>query len=156
VPLILYLLRHGEAAPAESGGDRMRPLTSKGEHRVRSLALALAQRGWRLDRAFASPLLRARETARIVTTGAGIEVEIEELPELEPEDEPASVTDALTDLGATSGHVLLVGHMPQMARLARLLAGIDHGFAPAEMLGIECAEPGSDATGRLLWRLDGG
>ena len=65
VPLLLDLLRHGEALPAAGGGDESRPLSARGARALERLAIRLSGLGWRPDRAFTSPLVRARDSARI-------------------------------------------------------------------------------------------
>lgn len=66
-------------------------------------------------------------------------VQVEELAELAPDHEPSQVMGALTVRGLTSGHILLVGHMPLLGRLCTYLTGLDQGFGPAMLVRIECA-----------------
>ena len=136
--MILDLLRHGASAPAGPDGDRERALTREGARDILRLADRLAADSPRPDRVFASPLLRARETARIVVDRLALSVECEELPELEPDRHPSDVLDALRARGATTGHVLLVGHQPLLGRLAGALAGGDRGLATGELARIAC------------------
>ena len=63
----LYLVRHGETDWNAAGrlmGSTDRPLNARGERQAATLAADLA--GVRWDRAFASPLARARRTADVV------------------------------------------------------------------------------------------
>jgi uncharacterized phosphatase len=62
----IYLVRHGETdwnAPGRLLSRTDRPLNARGEAQARDLAASLTDIAW--DRAFASPLVRARRTAEI-------------------------------------------------------------------------------------------
>lgn len=72
----LLLIRHGQTEWSQSGRHTGRtdiPLTDRGREEARAAARTL--RGWSLDRAYCSPLLRARETAEIVSPACGIVVD---------------------------------------------------------------------------------
>ena len=56
VPLVLDLLRHGDALPADSGGDAARRLSPRGIAALERLARHLATLDWHPTRAFVSPL----------------------------------------------------------------------------------------------------
>lgn len=64
----LYLLRHGIAVPHGTPGieDDDRPLTPKGEKRVRQVAYGLKHLGLDVQKIVSSPLPRAYRTAEIV------------------------------------------------------------------------------------------
>ena len=69
----LLLIRHGQTAWSVAGKHTGRtdvPLTEVGRQEARDAALTL--HGWNLQRAFASPLSRARETAEIVSPACGV------------------------------------------------------------------------------------
>ena len=62
--MLIYLMRHGIANPAEPGtSDSQRPLSEQGTLQTALVAKGLLQLGIRLDRIIASPLLRAQQTA---------------------------------------------------------------------------------------------
>ena len=63
--LVLDLLRHGEALPAGSGGDRNRDLSPAGTRGVAGVGALLAAESWRPDRVFSSPYRRAEASARL-------------------------------------------------------------------------------------------
>ena len=64
----LYILRHGIAVDPGTPGipDDERPLTAKGEKRMRQIARGLRVLDLKLERIVTSPLVRARSTAEIV------------------------------------------------------------------------------------------
>jgi phosphohistidine phosphatase len=61
----LWLLRHGEAVPHESKPDFERELTARGERQAAAAGEALARLGLELDACYTSPLVRARDTAKL-------------------------------------------------------------------------------------------
>jgi broad specificity phosphatase PhoE len=79
----LLLVRHAESEGNALGlmqGHQDYPLSERGREQARRLASWLAAQGIRWDRAYSSPLLRARETASIVC-----EATSHAAPELEPD-----------------------------------------------------------------------
>jgi phosphohistidine phosphatase len=146
VPFYLDILRHGEAEPAGNSGDRGRALTARGRAAVERLALELAA-GPPLDRVFASPLLRAQETARLAVSALARPPAVETLAVLEPEAAPEAVHAELAARGALAGHVLLVSHMPLVARLASWWCGEVQDFPAASLVRLIChGEPGRGAA----------
>lgn len=154
--LTLDLVRHGKALPSSPTGEAGRLLSSEGEAAVKGLAEALAARGFHPDRLFASPLARARQTALILASAAPAPVKVETLAELAPEHPPADVLQALEALGATAGHLVLVGHMPQLGVLHALLTNTEANLAPGAMRRIECREGLELGGGQLVLELQSG
>lgn len=156
MPLLLEILRHGHAEPSEAGGDAGRPLSAAGRRAMTGLAARLAGEGWRTDRIFSSPLLRARQTAGIVRGAMPHAPAIEPLDELLPEWDPSDLLATLEARDAMEGRVLLVSHQPLAGRLAALLTGGVVPFRPGTLVGIEC-EKGPGATrGRVARVIDPG
>ena len=154
MPLVLEILRHGEAEPAGAKGDSARRLSLAGRGTVGALAASLAQEGWRPDRIYSSPMLRALETAEIVRGAMPQAPAIEHLDELLPESEPGAVLEALDARGAAAGHVLLVTHQPLAGRLAGHLAGAMPSFRPGTLVRIDIeARPGA-GRGRVVRAID--
>jgi phosphohistidine phosphatase SixA len=157
VPLVLDLLRHGAALPAVDGGDEARALSPRGLADLERLASRLAQLGWRPDRAFASPLRRARDSATIALRRAAPHVTVERMDALCPDAAAADVVAALAAAGADSGHVLLVAHQPLLGRLAAHLGGGgDPGFAPGALVRVEFKGALAPGRGVAGWRLGPG
>jgi phosphohistidine phosphatase len=123
----LILMRHADAGdpdPARWPDDRQRPLTPDGAARHRQVALALRRMGVTFDEILTSPLARARQTAEIVAEvyGCGRKVEAHEALA-----DRAAPADVLTPLAARDpgGSVLVVGHEPNLSRLAAALISRD-------------------------------
>lgn len=116
----LWLLRHGDAVPHESRPDADRELTPKGERQSRLAGQALARAGVELDACYASPKVRARDTARIACAELGVEVEV--VPSLAGDFDLRDAEELLLahDDGA---HVLVVGHEPDFSQVVHDLTG---------------------------------
>ena len=137
-PCRLDLLRHGEAAPSDIGGDSERPLTARGVRALTELAARLRREGWRPDHVFVSPFLRARQSASLVIRDLQPRPILEVLTELEPEHDPDAVIEALDAREVRSGTILLVGHQPLLGRLVAHVTGVEHPLTTAEMVRISC------------------
>jgi len=151
----LYLLRHGEAVDIGECGvrtDGERRLTREGRE-CTSEVIRRVRNVCRPRRIWTSPLVRARETAAI----AG---------EILTPDSPPSVLELLK-AGAPPREIaswvrscredslMLVGHMPDLARLAVwLTSGVMAEGLVLKKSGVCCIEfEGTvrEKTGRLLW-----
>jgi len=152
-PLVLDLLRHGQALPGSATGDHGRPLAPQGRQALERLGDRLAREGSRYDRALTSPLVRAAESAAAVLGAFARHLRVETLDELAPEAAPTLLLEALRELGVTRGHALLVGHQPLLGRLALLLTGVETPFAPGSLVRIECPGGLEAGAGRILLTL---
>lgn len=111
----LFLVQHGQAKAEED--DPERPLTDQGVDDVARVARhAVAQPGMRPTRVFHSGKTRARQTAEI--WGGLLGVQVEQADALAPNDDPTIWTERLR---AEADDLMLVGHLPHLARLAGLL-----------------------------------
>jgi phosphohistidine phosphatase len=124
--MMLLLIRHGPAGDREAWralgkDDFLRPLTADGRARTRAAAKGLARIVDRPQAIATSPLARAIQTADHVAKAFGVEA-AEELHAILPEGSPADVVPWLT-ARAKLDLVALVGHEPQLGRLARRRAG---------------------------------
>lgn len=147
--LTLDIVRHGEAVERHADGDAARPLTSRGAAAVRRLALRLRRESWQPDRLFASPYARAQQTAQLLAETCGLAVVT--LLALEPESPPQRVIEALMLEGVTTGHVVLVTHLPLVERLHNLLAsGEAAQWMPGALVRIELPA-GLAQRGRVTW-----
>jgi phosphohistidine phosphatase len=123
----LSFLRHGIAAdrgsPAHEN-DSARPLTAKGERRMRRIAEGMQALGLSYDLMLSSPYLRAKQTAEIVAQVLSAANDVLLVETLTPEGNPRQVIDALRTDHRDRADVLLVGHEPYLSRLiSTLLTG---------------------------------
>ncbi len=116
----LLLVRHAIAEDAgASRRDHDRALTPVGIERFTRCAAGLASSGWRVDLVLHSPLLRARQTAELMTPLVRDESKIEAFDLLaEPPDE--ALLAAVERRGEE--RVALVGHEPWMSTMCAWLA----------------------------------
>jgi phosphohistidine phosphatase len=139
------LVRHGTAAP--SPDDRVRPLTPAGRAEVEATARGLQAHGVHVAEIRHSGLARARETAEILAASLGALQGVHATAGLAPEDDPAIVA---AELELTAAPLMLVGHLPHLARLTATLVGDAATerihFAPATAVALRRHAGG--------WRLD--
>lgn len=129
----LLIIRHAIAFERDRlrwRDDGLRPLSPAGKRRSRKAAAGLRELSKAPDRLLTSPLIRARQTAQILTEVAG-------WPQAEQASEllPGKAAPAILSLLAKdrSERVALVGHQPGLgALLTACLVGDDRAM-PIEM-----------------------
>ena len=145
--MLLYLVQHGEAKSEKE--DPERGLTDKGRVDVQKTAL-LAQ-NWKISTSalFHSNKTRALETARIMA-GHLIAKGFSGGDGLAPLDAPEIWAERIA---AMNEDVMLVGHLPHLARLAGLLLCGDKEKMPVDfkMGGIVCLKRFDDGRWALEW-----
>jgi phosphohistidine phosphatase len=151
----IYIVRHAIAediAPG-GGGDAARALTTEGKQKMKEAARGFARMELNVERIFASPLVRARQTADILA--AALKKNVEEMKELAPAYSPAQVCEKLIAL-KKAGSVMLVGHEPNCSELASYLlegsTGVAIEFKKGAICLIELESP-RPASGMLRWLL---
>lgn len=125
----LTILRHGIAVEHGTPGiaDDDRPLTPKGEKRMREIAAGFVEIGLELDRIITSPLSRARRTAEIVAEALGLEDRLETTPVLRAGGAARSAADWLRD--RSDDRLMIVGHNPMLDELLSILVlGAPHAL----------------------------
>jgi phosphohistidine phosphatase len=116
----LWLLRHGEAVPHDSKPDADRELTPRGERQALAAGDGLARLGVEFSACYASPKVRARDTARLACRALNIEpVEVDVLANGFDRDD---AVELLTAHGADA-RVLVVGHEPSFSQVIHDLTG---------------------------------
>jgi phosphohistidine phosphatase len=153
----IVLVRHGPAEPRDPvrwPDDLARPLTSRGESRMRRAAAGLARLERGIERVYTSPATRCVESARLLAAALGLRGEPARLDALAPGGAPV---EALRPLARDHGNaaVALVGHEPELAEFAASLLGAAAGtlsFKKAGACALELVEDGRLAA-RLRWWL---
>ena len=114
----LFILRHGEAGrrSATIRDDSKRILTTEGEKEIKDISKGVQDLGIEFDYIFTSPLLRARQTAELVSKIVTSKNQIKELEELKPEGNKLQLYNKLSNLKQDSV-VLIVGHEPYLSEL---------------------------------------
>lgn len=132
----LLIVRHAIAFPRNAKrwpDDGERPLTAAGIRRARRAAAGLKRMVKRPDVVLTSPLVRARDTARIFSQAAHWP-EAAECEALAPQGGLDEVLEAVRRHGAKVECVALVGHQPH---LGRLLAHCLRGNTRAEAFELK-------------------
>jgi phosphohistidine phosphatase len=156
----LLVIRHAIAEDREHwahGGhpDGERPLTEAGRRKMRRAARGLREVVPRIDVLASSPLVRARETAELVSR-AYHDLPVEELAQLSPE---FAVDDLLPWLRhRDAGEVVaVVGHEPQLGFLVGwLLTGRHESFVELKKGAaclLELDDPPAPGDATLRWAL---
>ena len=120
----IYIMRHGDAAALEEAGvrtDAERPLTDLGRAETATMSRLLEKLGVTPDLILSSPLVRARQTAEIVSAHFGGTPAVTNAPELEPGGSSAGVLAQILRNGRPA-ETILTGHMPDVGLLAGYLA----------------------------------
>lgn len=150
----LIIVRHGIAVNRETAEmeDEERPLTRRGIRRFRSAAAGLARIERRPDHLLSSPLVRARQTADILSRAWG-KVKVTEEEALA--DSAATILSALAKLDREAT-VAIVGHEPDLSQVLAILVGSEQGNRfTFKKGGAACVSiPGEvGAGGGLVWYL---
>jgi phosphohistidine phosphatase len=157
----LLVIRHAPAGDRDAfaltnGDDRERPLTAKGERRMRRGARALARLVPALDLLVSSPLRRALETATIVADAYG-GLEVTQLEALAP-GAPRADRIRFLEERDPGARVAIVGHAPDLDEdVSWLLAGVSHPFVQLGKGAVCLLDlPGNIDAGRaeLRWSLE--
>jgi phosphohistidine phosphatase len=117
----LYILRHGIAVNPGTPGiaDDERPLTAKGEKRMRQIARGLRALDLEIDRIVASPLVRARATAEIVARELAMRNVVEVANILQTGSSAPAIKRWLRN--RPEERLMIVGHNPTLSDLISLL-----------------------------------
>ena len=114
--MVLYLVQHAEAQKKEA--DPERDLTEKGRIDIESVAHYVKRLKVEVRQIFHSGKTRARSTANVLAWHLKPPAGVSEAPGLTPLDEPEIWAGRLAQMDED---VMLVGHLPHLARLAALL-----------------------------------
>lgn len=142
----MFLVRHAEAVDETVElRDPYRHLTPHGRAQARALGERLRWHDCGPTHLYASPLVRALQTAELVCAAIGGDAGVEILPDLAPD---GSARDVVAKVRSLPDHaeVMLVGHEPSISAIAGLLA--DQSDFPA----LAKAEAVRLDNGAVRWR----
>lgn len=153
----IYLIRHGIAADAENyPTDAERPLTAQGDRKTHLVAQKLKQLGLNFNLILTSPLVRARQTAKILQAN-DLTSRVEEFSPLAPGGDINIWLKWLeTWHNQQSSELALVGHQPDLANWAEtLIWGEARGaliLKKAGAIGVSLPEVGSPVgNSQMFW-----
>lgn len=150
----IYLMRHGDAHNVGQQGimhDVDRTLTEAGIEKLKLAAIGFKRLGEHIDRCYSSPLIRAYQTAQIMTEPFGLSEQIERVEGLGNMPNFQQVFQLIRE--TPEPHVLLTGHTPFMGELlSRLVcqqpyAGL--AFSKGTVARVDLHALGSDLRGQL-------
>lgn len=152
----VFLIRHAEAVDETVElRDPYRHLTPHGRAQARALGDRLRWHDCGPTRLWSSPLVRALQTAELVTAQIGGDIGVEVLPGLAPDGDVRDVV-ARVRSQATDAEVMLVGHEPSISAIAALLANERDfpalGKAEAVRLDDGHGAPGAPHAMTTRWR----
>jgi len=148
--MLLYLVQHGEARTEEE--DPKRGLTDKGKDDVRKIAAYAGKLQVRISEVYHSAKPRAQQTAKILAEHLKPEKGIDQADNLLPMDDPALWALRILGMGED---IMLVGHLPYMARLAGLLlcGDTEKMCVDFKMGGIVCLKRFDDGRWAVEWMI---
>ena len=126
----LWLLRHGEAEPHGTRPDAERRLTDRGEREAQWAGAALRELGIEPSAVFASPRVRARDTAALACGSLAAEP-----VEHGPLSGGFTAQEALA-LCHGQERVLIVGHQPDFGQIVHDLTGARTDLATGGVAGV--------------------
>ncbi|HUU14775.1 MAG TPA: phosphohistidine phosphatase SixA [Terriglobia bacterium] len=155
----LFIMRHGIAVDRGTPGyadDAKRPLTPEGKNKTRLIAKGLVRLGLDLDWIVSSPLVRAVETAGLVSGELETRVPMDLCDALAPGGSAEALISYLAKQ-ANRRRVMVVGHEPDLSDLAaRLMGAGRHAnltFKKGGCCLLRFSEFPPKSPGRLVWWL---
>lgn len=155
-PFEVYLIRHGVAEERSDkwADDSKRPLTPDGMSRMKKAARGLRNLDVTFDVILSSPLVRARQTADIVSAELDDHPQIVDVDSLAP---GATYNALIADLEKHSRkrRIALVGHEPSLGELAARLIGSRHAieFRKGAVCRIDLDDIPPHGPSDLRWML---
>ncbi|MBN1356306.1 phosphohistidine phosphatase SixA [bacterium] len=147
----IYLVQHAHTRPETEGSDR--PLSQQGWRDIRKIAAFVSeQTGCNVSGICHSGKLRALQTAQVLDerlkTPEGSRAE----DGLDPGDPPGIWAERLN---ARATDLMLVGHLPHLARLTGLLVCGDETRLPIRFTraGIVCLDQNEDGIWSVTWMI---
>ncbi|MAA64010.1 MAG: phosphohistidine phosphatase SixA [Alteromonadaceae bacterium] len=140
----LIVMRHGEAGWHTL--DQERELTEAGRMASAKVARDIAESKWSPSVIWCSPLVRAQQTAGIVSEVLNIRA-VDTQSFITPDDDPGLCLDALLQLSDPAQTLMIVSHMPLVGALSTLLVdghrrGIPFMTSQAVVIDLPIVGPG--------------
>jgi phosphohistidine phosphatase len=152
--MLIILARHADRETRKDRADAEQVLTAKGAEQAIHLGQALARRLSVQGRAIAliltSPYQRAIQTAQLMAQGLGLPPESVKILDALAPDMEGSVEAAMQVVNEVAQDgLVVVGHGPDLAAMARQLCGQAIELKKANSMGVE--KNPETGVSRLLW-----
>ena len=146
----VYLVQHGEARSKDE--DPERHLTERGVMDAERVSDFLLTLNLKAETIWHSGKVRARQTAEILCAGFSGQAKPLEREGLAPNDPAAPLKPTLLE---ASGDIVIVGHLPFLAKLAALLVTNNEGndivaFGRGCVL---CLERNPNGSWKIIWMI---
>jgi phosphohistidine phosphatase len=148
--MLLYLVQHAEAKREEE--DPERGLTDKGFRDIARTAVHVQKLGVRVSAIYHSGKKRAAQSAKVLADYLKPEKGVTGTGDLAPLDDPAAWSKRIAEMNED---IMLVGHLPYLAKLAGLLLSGDKEkmFVDFRMGGIVCLKRSDDGRWAIVWMI---
>lgn len=148
--MFLYLVQHAEAKREEE--DPSRPLSDKGLQDIKKTASYTSKLNLSIQQIFHSNKIRAKQTAEILSENLKPLGGVLETDGLAPMDHPVIWAERLKDI---KDDIMLVGHLPHLAKLASLLlcGNPEKEIVSFKMAGIVCLKRDDEGRWSLRWMI---
>ncbi len=152
--MLIILARHADREELPTVPEQEQVLTEKGIEQAVQLGQALSRRaglhGAEISLILTSPYLRAVQTAQLMTQELGLPPEsVQTLQALAPDVEGSVDATVQVITASNERGIIVVGHGPDLAELAKRLCGQAVELKKAHSLGID-RDP-IRGIGRLVW-----
>jgi len=146
--MYLYLVQHAEAVSKDT--DPSRGLSEQGMDDIKRVSRYISAMDMYVHEIFHSGKKRALQTAQVLASHLNIKDKVKETDGLSPMDEPESWFSKINNLNQ---NVMLVGHLPYMAKLASLFlcGNKDNKALNFEMGCIVCLRKDDDQQWSTDW-----
>jgi phosphohistidine phosphatase len=148
--MLLYLVQHAEAKKEEE--DPERGLTDKGFREIARTAVYAQKLGVRVCSMYHSGKKRAAQTAKVLADYLKPQKGLARTESLAPLDDPEIWAKRISEMNED---VMLVGHLPYLAKLTGLLLCGDKEKMSVDfrMAGIVCLKRSEDGKWALEWMI---
>lgn len=153
--MFIYLVRHawaGQHGDPNYADDSLRPLTEKGVKRFRRVTKKLVKRGFAPQKIASSPLVRAKQTADILSERCPGNPAVTVVDDLKPGGQLGPLLEWTR--AQPGADVAWVGHAPDIDSLAADLIGAGNaqiGLEKGAVAAIRFGEQIAAGAGELVW-----
>ena len=148
--MLIYLVQHADAKREEEAPSR--PLSEKGLKDIEKVASYVSKLNIKVHKIFHSSKLRAKQTAEVLSENLKPVIGISGVDGLAPLDDPQIWVERLKNI---PDDVILVGHLPHLAKLSSLLlcGNAEGNIVSFKMAGIVCLKRDDAAAWSVQWML---
>lgn len=152
----LYLLRHAEAQPQQTGQtDAERALTSRGSEQCRQVGGFLRSQNIAPSHFWASPYLRTQQTANFIAKELAHSHTLHAPAWLALGEDPLRVLDEIHALAEKHSEIMLISHEPNISAIITLMLGANTPAIKVRKASLTALtlDPQISAHATLLWSI---